>query len=1394
MPHPRFALPLGALLLLASAGTAIAPGPGPFAGFLKELRQKLGWYEQRVPPERVYVLTDKTLYAPGEAIWLTAFVRDGATLAPAKDGSGVTVELLDPKGSPSATIRLKPDAHGLARGDFQLTEAMPGGLYKLRAFTDRMAAFKDDTAVARFEKTLQVQAVVLPRVKLTLDFPRKAYGPGDEVLAMLKAFGNDNQPLSGRSVSFTARVDNQEVANSTATVGADGTTALRFTLPKNLTSPDGLLTVTIQHEGLTESVARAVPIVLNRIKLQLLPEGGDLVEGLAGRVAVRATNEFGEPADVAGVVVDERGRKLTTFTSIHDGLAAFELTPEKGRTYRVRLTQPTTTDSLVEVPAPLPGGYALRVDRQQGKELPVTVAATVSDKVLLVGVQRGRIVLERTVDVAKGRAATVRLPVGELPAGVVQVTVFDAKHIARAERLAFVNKDKQLHLEIKPDKQQYAPREKVRLTVTATDERGLPVTGAVALSVVDDQNLTFADDKQSNLLTWLLAEADVKQPVREPKFYFDPTEKQTDMAFDLVLLTHGWRRFTWQKVQAEKEPRPVVMYDARPMAGGVRKRGMVPQMAVPDMAVMEMAAAPMPAPAAPLQVGAQMQVAKPLKVPGREVVVMKAVGDDARNIAHQPVRDVAGLAEIAANANGAGRVVNAKIAAEEVMARDIAFEPVAPQAYYQAREFAAPVYDKHQLQSPERTDFRTTLFWKPVVELGKSGRAVVEFYNADAITSYRATVEGLADDGTAGRAETRFFTQQPLALAVKLPPHVVLGDTVALPVVVTNNTNQPISGPMGVNVPAGWKAIGGAPNNLTVKAHGAATIAPRYVIAGSEGSAEVAIIFGSPDGLHDSFRRTLPVLPMGYPMSKAFSGNEAKKTYALDAAGALPGTLRLTLTAFPSVESDILKGIAAILQEPSGCFEQTSTTSYPNALVLDYLRQDRNPDPALVAKAEALLDRGYAKLTSYETKEKGYEWFGGSPAHEALTAYGLLQFNDMRRVRPSTVSDAMVERTHNWLMARRDGKGGFLKSPQALDQFGRADEDVTNAYIVYSLAEAGYRDIGAELTAATEKARANGDPYQLALVANALLAYKDEARARPLLTALYGKQAADGSWDGAKHSVTYSTGQALKVETTALAILAALKDERRPGQALQAGIRYLIGARSGAGNFSSTQGTILALKALTSYSRFAQQTTEDGSVAVWVDGKEVGRVAYKAGQREEVRLEGLEKFLTTPGEHKLEVRYADGVKSPLPYTLAADWRTLRQPSSDQCAVRLTTALSGTSAKTGESLRLTATLTNTDAAKGQPMTMALLGLPAGLTPQPWQLKQLQERGIVDFYELKDGRLACYFRDLKPGEVVTINLDLKAEMPGTYAAPASVAYLYYTDEFKWWVPGVVARVKA
>ena len=86
-----------------------------------------------------------------------------------------------------------------------------------------------------------------------------------------------------------------------------------------------------------------------------------------------------------------------------------------------------------------------------------------------------------------------------------------------------------------------------------------------------------------------------------------------------------------------------------------------------------------------------------------------------------------------------------------------------------------------------------------------------------------------------------------------------------------------------------------------------------------------------------------------------------------------------------------------------------------------------------------------------------------------------------------------------------------------------------------------------------------------------------------------------------------------------------------------------------------------------------------------------------------------------------------------------------------------------------------------------MTMAVIGIPAGLSVQPWQLKELQEKQVFDFYELEGGKLILYYREMAPKAIQTVKLDLKAEIPGTYTGAASSAYLYYTDEYKHWVEG-------
>jgi hypothetical protein len=91
-----------------------------------------------------------------------------------------------------------------------------------------------------------------------------------------------------------------------------------------------------------------------------------------------------------------------------------------------------------------------------------------------------------------------------------------------------------------------------------------------------------------------------------------------------------------------------------------------------------------------------------------------------------------------------------------------------------------------------------------------------------------------------------------------------------------------------------------------------------------------------------------------------------------------------------------------------------------------------------------------------------------------------------------------------------------------------------------------------------------------------------------------------------------------------------------------------------------------------------------------------------------------------------------------------------------------------------------------------MTLARVGLPGGMVFQTWQLKELRDKRLIDFYETRPREVILYWRALEPSAKKDIDLNLLAAVPGTYEAPASSAYLYYTAEDKAWTPPVAITI--
>ncbi len=1471
--------------------------------FIKELKLLLSDFSQSRGYERVHLHLDKTLYKPGETIWFQAYVRNETDLKAAANSEILWVDFITPKGNVEKTIKILL-AEGAGSGDFALGADVAGGLYTLRAYTNWQ---KNHNDALIFEKQIQVQKVILPRLKMKLDFEKDGYGPGDEVTAKLNLNSLENNPLSTQAFDYKVSIQGNQILAEKATTNAAGFFQIKFKLPKDLASADGLLNVILTHNGQRESISRSVPITLQNITLNFFPEGGEMIDGMTSRVAFAARDEFGKPSDVEGQILDSKGQVKAQFTSLHKGMGAFNLKPETNETYTARLTKPANVVKTYPLPEALPAGMSLKVEQKNSNTLGVAIESSVAEEGYIMAHVRGVPYFGKSINLQKG-LNNLEINTQEIPAGVLQITLFDNQKIERAERLTFVNKSKQLNIKVSTDKATYKPREKVKMTVSVTDDRGMPMPAQLSLAVVDDKLLSFADDKSGHILSKLLLEPDLKGTVEEPQFYFDPKEQKADAALDLLMLTQGWRSFTWESVRkkapmtisynAEKQIYSGRVYssEGKPMSGvvvklmnadnkaiqqqnsnadgyfefrgftlyepgmtvqieatagnyphsnsvlqyaentsvylykpypdkstGLRKKGAVRQERANEGAAGAEGVEMMAEEAAPVMAVAPVDAMEQKDmVANQQVVVLPEEKELLKNlpglqqvIADKPVvvveAEKAEEKKIEANVNmdiALGRAKgkrDARVADEEErfdddagMDFDEANEVALAVAYYRARVFPEVKYESTETE--ERTDFRSTIFWQ-AINIDRKGKTTIEFYNSDDITAFRAVVEGVSSTGLVGRADMTYNTILPFSMSVKAPLFTAMGDKIALPLSLTNNTDETITGNLTCALPKAWQLDAAFAPEVSIAPNSTKNMILNCQVLNVAGKDALKVSFKYANG-GDSFVQEVETSPKGFPASINVSGQELQNEFSFDLTTPIEGSVRASVTAYPTVLSDMMAGLESILQQPYGCFEQTSSSTYPNIMVLDYMNTFGSKDNTVLAKAKGFIDAGYKRLVSFETAEKGYEWFGSTPAHEALTAYGLMEFKDMQKAY-NVVDDRMVQRTAEWLLSRRDGKGGFMRSGQALDQFGRAEEDITNAYILYAMTEAGNTNLEMEAEAAHKQALKTQDPYCLALVSNACFLMAERVKTESnskhpkyiamgteTLAALNKAQKEDGAYNGKRHSITYSTGQGLEIETTALAILANLRAASPNGMVMNPAVKFLMNSRSPYGGFGNTQSTVLALKALTMFANFSKRTAEAGTLEVYVDGKKAAAMNYEAGREQAISIEGLEKHLKA-GKNRIKVQFV-GVKNALPYNVRIDWASNLPQSSKACKVNLETKLAASQTSVGEVVRLTTKLTNTT-KDGLPMTLAIVGIPGGLSAQPWQLKELQEKKIIDFYEVRDNFVIFYYRQMKPSEVREINLDLKAEVAGQYEAAASSAFLYYTNEHKVWVKSNSINIK-
>lgn len=1350
-----------------------------------------------------HVSTDKPIYREGESVFVRGVLLEAHSRKPLTEfetdsrfGRYGNIEIISPKGSIIASGNGSIENSTLGF-QWDIPEGTPGGEYTAKVTSPQLG-----TPIA--ERKFEIRAYRAPRLKSQIQFIRKGYGPGDTVSASLDVKRAEGGVPEDAKVTIIARVDGKEVHRSDSKVNNEGLAFANFDLPKEIERGEGTLSFVIEDGGVVETASKTIPILLQTVDLQLFPEGGDLVAGLRNRIYFEAKTPYGKPADLEGEIVrtDVPGAPAVVgkFRSEHEGRGRFLVEPVTGGKYAMRITSPAGINRLFDLPDAKEEGVVIRSVGEvyeAGKAVSVKVEANYTGKAEIILARQEKRIASSDIDMTKGQEYNLMFIVPDDASGVLSVTALTKKGMPLAERLIYRKPARQINIEIDADKPRYVPGGQAQITVKTTDKDGKPISAIVGLSVTDDSVLEMIDKREQapNLPVMVLLESEVKD-LADAHVYLDSNNPQAPLATDLLLGTQGWRRFAFvtpgkfidghgedaRRVLAMRTVTEKELKETGKLRFKMMRRGFeVDAMMVPAEA---QGGAAEKFDDAPMDDGNADKPMNGVNAPDEKLGQQKGQGEADNKNPEPAVDEAQKNDELKDRLNRKQKEEAQGIAADmdARFAQEIAFTP-----YRVIREYSHQV--REDRQPNERTDFTETLYWHAGIKTDpKTGLATVQFGLSDAVTSFRIKADAFDSRGALGAHDKAIESVEPFYAEPKMPLEVTMGDTVLLPLALVNGTEEPLPGIKLELTPGQGITLGEFDKELSLTANQRGRTLVPVTIGEFVGQSSLTIA-ATAGAYKDNVTRTTKIAPKGFPRKLATGGmldSDNSLTFEIEIPESyVKGSVETQIDVYPTPLANLTGALEALIREPYGCFEQTSSSTYPLVMAQQYFTTHQGVDPDIVARSNEMIEKGYDRLLGFECEQGGYEWFGADPGHEALTAYGILEFTDMSQVFP--VDQAMLDRTRGWLMTKRDGSGDFTRERRALHTWIE-DKDCSNGYILWSLLSAGEPaySLKVEIDHFLESAHASQNSYVLALAANvALLADRAEVASK-FMDKLADRQEDDGQVAGGTTTIVGSGGVALKIETTAMTTLAWLKDKKYAGN-VQKAVEFLASSCEG-GRYGSTQSTVLALKAIVENDKARSKPKASGELMLMVDDNLVETLTFNEETHGTLSLGSIADQLK-PGKHTIVLKMKDGAE--MPASMEFRYNALTPASSKECKVDLNVELASTSVTEGEVTEAKVMVVN-KTGEAIPTPVAIIGLPGGLEVRHDKLKELVDAGTIAAYEVIGRDVVLYWRSLKANQRVDLQLDLTAAIPGKYTGAASRAYLYYTDEYKVWQKGLAVEI--
>jgi hypothetical protein len=290
----------------------------------------------------------------------------------------------------------------------------------------------------------------------------------------------------------------------------------------------------------------------NKINITFFPEGGSLIDNVSSTVAFKAVNALGKGCNVIVKLYSSPGELITIFNSTHLGMGFFNIKPVPGYTYYAVVQSKDGTEIKAALPQSFPTGVAMRTLVIPDKKLILTINTNESTLPSLIGTDLSvnifsrNLVNKKTLVKVDSLVKNYLLPLDSIPDGIMRVTLSGYEGLPLCERLVFLQRDNDVRLNISTDKNEYKPHEKVSAEISLSGDSTFTGAGDFSLSAAEERftENTFAYPR--SIASWFLLESDIRGPVEEPSYYFDPGNQKRLQDLDLLLMTQGWRDFSWK--------------------------------------------------------------------------------------------------------------------------------------------------------------------------------------------------------------------------------------------------------------------------------------------------------------------------------------------------------------------------------------------------------------------------------------------------------------------------------------------------------------------------------------------------------------------------------------------------------------------------------------------------------------------------------------------------------------------------------------------------------------------------------------------------------------------------------------------------------------------------------